>query len=93
MNASSLGWILPYAVIIAVFYFLLIRPQRKKEKATQEMRNSVNEGTEVVTIGGIYGKVINAKEDVLTIEVGADKLKLKIARWAVGRVVENGEEK
>lgn len=93
MNLSSLGWILPYAIIIAVFYFLLIRPQKKKEKATQEMRSSVKEGTEVVTIGGIYGKVVNAKEDVLTIEVGADKVKLRIARWAIGKVIENGEEK
>jgi preprotein translocase subunit YajC len=93
VNLSSLGWILPYAIIIGVFYFLLIRPQKKKEKATQEMRNSVKEGTEVVTIGGIYGKVVNAKEDVLTIEVGADKVKLRVARWAIGRVIENGEEK
>ena len=93
MNLNSLGWIIPYAVVIGAFYFFLIRPQKKKEKATQDMRNSVTEGTEVVTIGGIYGKVVNAKEDVLTIEVGADKVKLRIARWAVGKVIENGEEK
>ncbi len=93
MDLNSLGWIIPYAVVIGAFYFFLIRPQKKKEKATQDMRNSVTEGTEVVTIGGIYGKVVNAKEDVLTIEVGADKVKLRIARWAVGKVIENGEEK
>jgi preprotein translocase subunit YajC len=90
---GSLGWIIPYAVVIGAFYFFLIRPQKKKEKATQEMRNSIKEGTEVVTIGGLYGKVVNAKEDVLTIEVGADKVKLKVARWAIGKVVEGGEEK
>ncbi|MDD3439155.1 MAG: preprotein translocase subunit YajC [Clostridiaceae bacterium] len=90
---QQFGWILPYAVVIAAFYFFLIRPQKKKEKATQEMRNSVKEGMEIVTIGGFYGKVVNAKEDVLTIEVGADKVKLKIARWAVGKVIENNEEK
>jgi len=90
---GSLGWILPYAVVIGAFYFFLIRPQKKKEKATQEMRNSIKEGTEVVTIGGLYGKVVNAKEDVLTIEVGADKVKLKVARWAIGKVIENSEEK
>lgn len=93
MNLNSLGWILPYIVVIGAFYFFLIRPQKKKEKATQDMRNSIKEGTEVVTIGGIYGKVVNAKEDVLTLEVGADKVKLKVARWAIGRVIENGEEK
>ena len=87
------GWILPYAVVIAAFYFFLIRPQKKKEKATQEMRSSVKEGNEIVTIGGIYGKVVNAKEDMLTIEVGADKVKLKIARWAVGKVLDSNDEK
>ena len=87
------GWILPYAVVIAAFYFFLIRPQKKKEKATQEMRSSVKEGNEILTIGGIYGKVVNAKEDMLTIEVGADKVKLKIARWAVGKVLDSNEEK
>lgn len=90
---EQFGWVLPYAVVIAAFYFFLIRPQKKKEKATQEMRNSVKEGTEIVTIGGLYGKVINAKEDILTMEVGADKVKIRIARWAVGRIIENGEEK
>lgn len=89
---SSLGWILPYIVVIGAFYFFLIRPQQKREKATQEMRKSVKEGTEIVTIGGIYGKVINAKDDILTIEVGADKVKLKVARWAVGKVISDGKE-
>ncbi|MGE5631636.1 MAG: preprotein translocase subunit YajC [Caulobacteraceae bacterium] len=90
---SSLGWLLPYIVVIAAFYFFLIRPQQKKEKATQKMRSSVKEGDEIVTIGGIYGKVLNAKDDTLTIEVGSDKIKLKIARWSIGRVLENKEEK
>ncbi len=90
---NSLGWILPYIVVIGAFYFFLIRPQKKREKATQEMRNNVAEGTSIVTIGGIYGKVVNAKEDILTIEVGADKVKLKIARWAVGKVLTENEEK
>ena len=90
---SSLGWILPYAVVIGAFYFFLIRPQQKRDKATKTMRESIKDGDEIVTIGGIYGKVVSAKEEILTIEVGADKVKLKIARWAVGKVVENKEEK
>jgi len=90
---QQFGWILPYAIVIAAFYFFLIRPQKKKEKATQEMRSSVKEGNEILTIGGIYGKVVNAKEDMLTIEVGADKVKLKIARWAVGKVLDSNDEK
>ncbi|MFZ5351405.1 MAG: preprotein translocase subunit YajC [Bacillota bacterium] len=85
--------LLPYVLLIGVFYFLLIRPQQKREKETQKMRSSVKEGDEIVTIGGIYGKIINAKEDELTIEVGADRVKLKIARWAVGKTVSTSEEK
>lgn len=88
---NSLGWLLPYIIVILAFYFFLIRPQQKKEKATQNMRNSVKEGDEIVTIGGIYGKVLNAKDDILTIEVGADKVKLKIARWSIGKIVESKE--
>ena len=90
---NSMGWILPYVVVIGAFYFFLIRPQQKRDKATKSMREGIKEGDEVVTIGGIYGKVVNAKEDTLTIEVGSDKVKLKVARWAIGKVVENKEEK
>jgi preprotein translocase subunit YajC len=78
---------LPYVLLIAVFYFLLIRPQQKREKETQKMRSNVKEGDEILTIGGIYGKIVNIKDDVLTIEVGADKVKIKIAKWAVGKVI------
>lgn len=80
------SYLLIYVAIFAGMWFILIRPQQKKEKETKNMRSSVQEGDEIITIGGIYGKVVNAKEDILTIEVGADKVKLKIARWAVGKV-------
>lgn len=81
--------ILMYVAILGVFYFLLIRPQRKKEKDIQEMRSNLKEGDEVLTIGGIYGKVLNIKDDFLTIEVGADKVRLKMARWAIGKKLES----
>jgi len=81
--------VLLYVVIIGVFYLLLIRPQKKKEKQIQEMRNSIKEGDEILTIGGIYGKVLNVKDETLTIEVGADKTKLKIAKWAIGKKIES----
>ena len=93
INANA--WItlaLQIGLIVLAFYFFLIRPQQKREKDTQSMRNNVKEGEEIITIGGIYGKVINIKEDTLTIEVGADKVKLKIARWAIGKVVNNSEK-
>ncbi|SCZ07328.1 preprotein translocase subunit YajC [Alkaliphilus peptidifermentans] len=80
------GLIIPLG-FLAIFYFLIIRPQQKKEKKVKEMRNSIKVGDEIITIGGIYGKVIKAKEDVITIEVGADKAKLVVARWAIGNTV------
>lgn len=77
---------LPYVVVLAALWFIMVRPQQKREKETKNMRNSVQDGDEIVTIGGIYGKIVNQKDDVITIEVGADKVKLKIARWAIGKV-------
>lgn len=81
--------VLMYIAILGVFYLLLIRPQKKKDKEIQEMRKSIKEGDEILTIGGIYGKVLNAKDDFVTIEVGADKVKLKMARWAIGKKIES----
>lgn len=89
---NSLGWLVPYLIVILAFYFFLIRPQQKKERDTKNMRNKLAEGDEILTIGGIYGKVVNLKDDMLTIEVGADKIKLKIARWAVGKVIESKQQ-
>ena len=79
------GWvmIIYFAVIIAAFYFLLIRPQRKKAKEEKKLRDSLQVGDEIVTIGGIYGRVISLKEDTIVIESQSDHSKLTIARWAM----------
>ncbi|MCL1983730.1 MAG: preprotein translocase subunit YajC [Clostridiales bacterium] len=73
-------------VFIAIMYLLLIRPQRKKEKAISEMRASVQVGDEIITIGGICAKVVKTKSDSLIIQVGADKVKFEIMRWAVSKI-------
>lgn len=78
-------------LMFVVFYFVLIRPQRKKEKETQEMLASLKAGDNVTTIGGICGKIVSVKDDILTVEVGADKVKLVFERWAI-RDVERPEE-
>ena len=65
------------------FYFLLIRPQRKRDKAEREMRNSIEVGDEISTIGGFIGRVVSIKDDVLVIESSNDRTKLKIYRWAI----------
>ncbi|MCC5911543.1 MAG: preprotein translocase subunit YajC [Clostridiaceae bacterium] len=80
------GLIIPIG-FLAIFYFLIIRPQQKREKKTKEMRNNLKVGDEVVTIGGIHGSIMKIKDDMITIEVGADKVKLSIAKWAIGNVV------
>ena len=86
MNQSTMS-ILMLVLIIVVMYFLLIRPQKKKEKAINEMRNSIKAGDEIVTIGGICGKIVKTKDESLVIQVGADKVKFEIMRWAVSKVV------
>lgn len=82
MNSSSMMWVYLIAMI-AIMYFIMIRPQRKKQKEEQTMRDNVQIGDEITTIGGIMGKVVTVKEDSLVIETGADRNKMKIARWAV----------
>lgn len=75
--------IAPIVILIVLFYFLLIRPQRKRDKAEREMRNSIEVGDEISTIGGFIGRVVNIKDDVLIIESSNDRTKLKIYRWAI----------
>ncbi len=86
--AAVLVQILPLVLIVVVFYFLLIRPQRKKDKEVKNMLANLKVGDRITTIGGIYGTISAIKDDVITIDVGADKTKMIIARWAV-RSLEN----
>ena len=77
---------------IALMYFLLIRPQKKKEKEVKEMRDAIKVGDEVITIGGICGKIVKTKDDSLIIQVGADKTKFEIMRWAVSSVTSRSKK-
>ena len=87
MNTAELMQMLPSILMLVVFmglmYFLLIRPQRKKEKEISEMRASLGVGDEIVTIGGIVGKVVKIGEEELVIQVGSDKTKILVKKWAV----------
>lgn len=69
--------------MFAIMYFVMIRPQKKRQKEEQEMRNAVEVGDEITTIGGICGKVVIVKEQHLIIETGADRNRMQITRWAV----------
>ncbi len=74
---------LPLILIFVVFYFFLIRPQRKREKEIQKMRSNIEVGDEIVTSGGIIGRVVSIREDTVVIETGSDRSKIRIARWAI----------
>ena len=73
-------------VFIVGIYFLLIRPQKKKEKAIASMRDSIQAGDQIVTIGGICGKVVKTNPETLIIQVGADKTKFEVMRWSISSV-------
>lgn len=79
---------LPMVLIIVVFYFILIRPQRKKDKQAKAMLAALKRGDRICTIGGIYGTITNIKDDVLTVEVGETKTVMVFARWAIRNVEE-----
>ena len=78
----------PMILNIVVMYFILIRPQRKKDKEAKAMLAALKKGDRICTIGGIYGTITNIKDDVLTVEVGEAKTVMVFARWAVRNVEE-----
>ena len=82
-TGSSSSMIIMLVGMFALMYFMTIRPQKKRQKEEQEMRNAVDVGDEITTIGGICGKVVIVKEDKLIIETGVDRTKMTITRWAV----------
>ena len=90
---ATLVQFLPLVILIAVMYFLMIRPQRKKDKAINEMRRGLTVGDEIVTIGGIVGKIVKTKDETIVIQVGADKVKMEMMRWAVSSVTKEAHGK
>ena len=87
---SSMFSILILVLLFAVMYFLMIRPQKKREKETKAMRASLAVGDEIVTIGGLCCKVVKTKDESIVVQVGPDKVKMEFMRWAVSKVVKQG---
>ena len=83
MPADSMSMIIMMVVMIGVFYFFLIRPENKKKKAMNEMRNSLKVGDNITTIGGVVGDIVHVKDDNIVIEVGADKVRIEFTKWAI----------
>ncbi len=76
-------YVIILVVMFGAMYLFIIRPQKKKEKAEKQMRENLQVGDEILTIGGIYGRVISLKEDAIVIESKSDHSKMTIARWAM----------
>ena len=75
--------IIMIVAMIAVFYFLMIRPENKRKKEAEQMRSAVKSGDEIVTIGGIIGTVVSVKDDKFVMETGADQVRIELAKWAI----------
>nr|WP_122011634.1 preprotein translocase subunit YajC [Maliibacterium massiliense] len=84
---STIISLVPFLLLGLVFWFMIIRPQKKREKETKAMLDSIKVGDKITTIGGIFGRVAQLRDDVITIEVGAERTQMLIARWAVRNVV------
>ena len=84
---SPLVGFLPLIIIFGIFYFLLILPQQKKQKAHQVMLQNLRQGDKVVTIGGIFGKIVSIRGEVITLEI-ANQVRVEITRSGISRRVE-----
>lgn len=88
---GGLGGILPFILIFAVFYFLLIRPQQTRQKKWQGMLSNLKSGDRVTTSGGIRGTILSIKDDVLQIRVAPDNIRLEVAKGAIASVITQDE--
>ena len=87
-QSGSLLFTLGYIVLfIVIMYLMIFLPQKKREKKAKAMLDALQVGNTVITIGGITGKVINIKDDEVTIETGVEKAKINLKKWAIKEVV------
>ena len=89
---GTLMMVVMLVILVVVFYFFGIRPQKKQEKAQNEMRNSLAVGDEITTIGGIIGKIVSIKEETCVIETTHERTKIRILKTAISRVDVKAED-
>ena len=85
-EAAGMGGMTSIIMIVAmlgIMYFLMIRPESKRKKEAEQMRNAMKIGDEIITIGGICGKIVHLKDDKFVIETGADQVRIEFAKWAL----------
>ena len=90
---GGMSSILFLVIIFVVFYFFLIRPENKRKKQLNEMRSNISLGDEIVTIGGIMGKVVQVTEDTITFETGEDRVRLQVTKWAISSNVREEKQR
>jgi preprotein translocase subunit YajC len=86
---SLIGMLLPFAVLIGVMYFMVIRPQKTQQKKREEMMAGLRKGNRIVSIGGLYGEILDIKDDVLLVNVSdqGERAIIRVAKWAVQEVI------
>ncbi len=82
-GAAGMSSIVMLVAMLAIFYFMLIRPENKRKKEAEQMRASIKTGDRIVTIGGIAGTVVNVKDTRIVLETGADQVRIELEKWAV----------
>ena len=82
MNETTYS-LLMMVLVFAVMYFILIRPENKRKKQAEEMRSNLSLGDEIVTIGGMTGKIVQITEETVTFETGEDRVRIQIKKWAI----------
>ena len=85
---ALIGTLMPLLLMFVIFYFMLIRPQRKKDKQVKDMLAALKHGDRVCTIGGIYGTITAIKDETIELAVSNENTKLVVARWAIRNVEE-----
>ena len=93
MNTNMIISIVYMVALFAIFYFLFIRPQRKKEKQLEELRSSLEVGQMVTTIGGMLATVAKVEEEFVVLEVGPNRTKMPFKKWTIASVEEKKENK
>ncbi len=89
--SQQLTSVVMMVVLFGAMYFLMIRPQKKKDKEVKAMRNSLSQGDEVITIGGIHGKVVKVNDEIVTLEMTHGKQRINFSKWAIGSVTKKGK--
>ena len=82
-SASMMSLLIPLVLMIALMYFLMIRPENKRKKQAEEMRNSLKKGDQITTIGGIVGKIVQVTEENIIIETSDDRVRMELTKWSV----------